>query len=344
MRALPSLLVLVLLTCSPAQVARAGHDRPDWVERGASGKYPDGLYLTGVGTGDTLADATDRARAEIAKRFKVQVHQDLTVQRSVASSEDAAGSAWVADSSTRETTRTVTDQTLEDVQVGETWTDPATARVYALAALHRGTAAERLVDRLHEVDGRIDAALKDADAAGGLRALGHVLEARSLLATRKALREPLSILDGASWTETAPTVQGPDLDRRVADLAGTVTVAVEVGPPEALSATDVRNALARAITRGGLQRIDDPAQAAVVVRVGLDEQPVAQTNRQFSFWSIAASIELTDVARARTLGAARFEHREGALDARDARVRASGKLQEALVASFFETMRGFFAN
>jgi len=344
MRALPAPLLVIVLACSSAPVARGGDGKPDWVERGASGKYPDGLYLTGIGVGDTRADASDRARAEIAKRFKVAVHQDVTVQRSVASSEDATGGAWLSESSTRESTRTATDQTLEDVQVAETWTDPVTQRVWALAALHRSAAAERLVDRLGEVDGQIDAALKEADAAAGLRALGHVLEARALLGKREALREPLSILDGASWTETAPTVKKTDLDRRIADLAGTVTVAVEVGPPGSLSVPDLQSALARAVTRGGLQRVDDPAAAAVVVRVGLDEGPVAQANRQFSFWNIAASIELTDVARSRTLGAARFEHREGALDQRDARLRASTKLQDEVVARFFETMRQFFAN
>jgi hypothetical protein len=344
MRVLAFALLLAPWACSPVQIARDGADRPDWVARGASGKYPDGLYLAGVGSGDTRADASDRARAEIAKRFKVAVHQDVTAERSMASSEDASGSAWVSDSSTRETTRTTTDQTLEDVQVAETWTDPGTARVYALATLHRGTAAERLVERLSDLDGKIEASLADATAAAGLRALGHVLEARALLNVRESLREPLSILDGSSWTETAPTVSKADLDRRIADLAATVTVAIEVGPPGALSASDVRSALSRAVTRGALQRVDDAATAAVIVRVTLDEQPVARANRDFAFWSLAANIELTDVARARVIGAARFEHREGALDERDARLRASAKLQDEVVASFFENMREFFKN
>jgi len=344
MRAGPLALLSVLLACSPLQVVPANGDRPAWVDRGAGGKYPDGLYLVGVGAGDTRADASDRARAEIAKRFKVAVHQDVTVQRSMASAEDAGGSAWLSDSSTRETTRTATDQTLEDVQVAETWTDPATARVWALAVLHRGTAAERIVERVRAVDATIDAVLGEAEKATGLRALGHLLEARAQLARREALREPLSILDTASWTETAPAVAATELDRRIADLAGTVPVAIEVGPVEAPSAADVRSALAQAVTRGGLLRVDDPAAAAVVVRVAIEEQSVAQANRDFAFWSIAARVELTDVARARVIGASSFEHREGALDLRDARLRASSKLQGELVATFFESMRGFFKN
>lgn len=342
MRAFHLATLGLLAACSPAMVAHAGDDRPAWVERGAGGKYPDGLYLVGVGVGDTRADASDRARAEIAKRFKVAVHQDVTVRRSVASSEDATGSAWLSDSSTRETTRTATDQTLEDVQIAETWSDPASARVHALAVLHRGAAAERIAERLREVDRALAAYLDEADRAAGLRALGHVLEARATADRRAALREPLAILDAATWTETEPVVATSDLDRRIAELGASVPVAVEVTPPDSPSASDVQSALARAITRGGLQRVDEPAGAAVVVRVTLVEQPVARTNRDFAFWSLSARVELTDVPRARVIGAASFEHREGALDERDARLRASTRLQGELVARFFEEMRGFF--
>ncbi len=352
MRARCLAVIGLLVACSPAQLARAGDDRPAWVERGAGGKYPDGLYLVGVGVGDTRADASDRARAEIAKRFKVAVHQDVTVRRSVASSEDATGSAWLSDSSTRETTRTATDQTLEDVAVAETWSDPTSARVHALAVLHRGSAAERIALRLREIDQEITAALDDADRAIGVRALGHVLEARAAADRRAALREPLAVLDAATWTETAPVVAITDLDRRIALLAGAVPVAVEVTPPDSPSAADVRSALSRAVTRGGLQLVDEATRAAVVVRVVLTEQPVARANRDFAFWSITARFELADMApagaagageaSARVIGAGSFEHREGALDERDARLRASSRLQGELVASFFEELRGFF--
>ncbi|MHB8763015.1 MAG: hypothetical protein ACYDA8_01525, partial [Deferrisomatales bacterium] len=62
------LLALAALGCAGAPA------QPDWVA-GTPQQYPAARYLLGRGQGDTPALARDRARADLAKNFRVSVSE-----------------------------------------------------------------------------------------------------------------------------------------------------------------------------------------------------------------------------------------------------------------------------
>ena len=68
-RILTATAILLLAACSSA---KPGDARPEWVN-GNSSQYPAATYLTGHGQADNMAAAKDRARADLAKNFSVNV-------------------------------------------------------------------------------------------------------------------------------------------------------------------------------------------------------------------------------------------------------------------------------
>ncbi|MFL6713513.1 MAG: LPP20 family lipoprotein [Sulfurifustis sp.] len=121
---------------------------PDWVG-GAAAKYPSAQYLVGRGEGPSGEEARDRARADLAKIFDVDIaveSEDTQAFRTAAS-----GSGYEARSARRITTRT--EQLIEGIEIADTWHDPKTGSHYALAVLPRakaGTSLRREIERLDE--------------------------------------------------------------------------------------------------------------------------------------------------------------------------------------------------
>jgi LPP20 lipoprotein len=118
---------------------------PDWVN-GKSAKYPDNQYLVGRGQADTLDDARNRARADLAKILEVGVSaksSDVTTYSS--------GPAGGTESQVSRSITTRTEQIVRGIQIPEVWQDPQTKSYSALAVLPRTQAAIGLradIDRL----------------------------------------------------------------------------------------------------------------------------------------------------------------------------------------------------
>lgn len=142
--------MLALGGCASSGDKRESNARPDWVD-GASKAYPRGAYLSGIGVADTLGTARDRARADLAKTFRVAVDERSSDIRRYNVSESAAGTSSDYSSEIQRDLSTRTQQVLEGVTVPETWTDP-TGRIYALAVLNRSHAAMRLRQEISDLD------------------------------------------------------------------------------------------------------------------------------------------------------------------------------------------------
>lgn len=67
------LLSIIAVISACASTGKTPSDQPDWID-GDSKHYPKQLYLTGQGMADSLDNAKDRARADLAKQFEVAVH------------------------------------------------------------------------------------------------------------------------------------------------------------------------------------------------------------------------------------------------------------------------------
>jgi hypothetical protein len=165
-----------------------GRGQPDWLD-GSAEAFPRERYLIGVGEGDDLDAARDRARAEIARIFEVRI-EDAVVDRSeeVAVLEGAHRRSSIVERIAVET-RTSTRAELEGVEIAETWRDSASRRVYALAVLDARRAHRRLLEQAAELEADVADLLADAE-----RARGALREARARVAAARASRERDALL------------------------------------------------------------------------------------------------------------------------------------------------------
>lgn len=156
-------MTLALAGCAASGDKREAEARPDWVD-GSSEEYPRAAYLTGIGIADSLSTARDRARADLAKTFRVAVDERSSDIRSYAtSSSSGAESTTDYQSEIQRDLTTRTQQVLEGVTVPDSWTDKD-GRIYALAVLNRATAAMRLRQEISGLDSAADSLMARARA------------------------------------------------------------------------------------------------------------------------------------------------------------------------------------
>ncbi|HVC29232.1 MAG TPA: LPP20 family lipoprotein, partial [Gammaproteobacteria bacterium] len=163
-RHLPLLLILVLGMLSACSQATKPDARPGWI-LGQDAKYPSSGYLLGRGQGDNLAIAKDRARADLAKNFSVNVSERL--KDISAYTQGATGPAKNSQDVSRSLS-TRTDEMLRGVEIGETWQDPVTQEYYALAVLSRLKTDAALRQQISDLDASTRSYLNQAQANNDL--------------------------------------------------------------------------------------------------------------------------------------------------------------------------------
>lgn len=191
MRALWAIAVAVLI----AGCAAGGGVRPDWVN-GNDSKYPSEKYLIGRGEADSESAAMDRARADLAKIFQVQVDvvsQDVLTYHGETSAGTSSGS--VASHVTRDIT-TKTDQIINGIQMAGIWHDPATQTYYALAVLPRFQAANSLREEIDSLDTATQRYIQQArDSDDLLLKIAAADRALDAQVKRSAYQKSLKVVD-----------------------------------------------------------------------------------------------------------------------------------------------------
>jgi len=190
---LSSLLIPALVACASSD-SKPGSE-PDWVS-GNSSKYSNQRYLLGRGQADDTGTAKDRARADLAKIFVVNVNvTDIDKQKF---SSSTAGEKTASEFST-EVSRSIvtsTDQMLKGVQIADIWKDEKNKTVHALAVLPRQEASHGLREEISSLDSLTRLRIQEATNAQDL--LDKVAYARrAVIAQQQRLgyQQALRIID-----------------------------------------------------------------------------------------------------------------------------------------------------
>jgi LPP20 lipoprotein len=178
--------------------------KPDWIT-GEAAAYPASRFLLGRGEGASQQQAIDRARAELAKIFRVAITDETIDTQTVTTTRKGGRKAHDQQSEATRTVTTWTDELLEGIEVARVWQDPQTRSYYALAVLGRAQTAQSLRRRMQQLDLQTDQDLKrarsdsDTDRLQQISALDRALEAQR---QRQSLQQYLSIVE--STASTAP--------------------------------------------------------------------------------------------------------------------------------------------
>lgn len=191
-RTLAMTLPLLLAACSTAKPQNAV---PDWVN-GTSAAFPASAYLTGRGESDNLAVAQDRARADLAKTFSVDVSEQ---SKDVSSYSQSTAPGNTGPQNSLDVSRNIstrTDAVLQGVTIADTWQDPQTHTYHVLATLSRNKAATALRQQIADLDAGTQASLASAQGSSDLfdkiAAAGQAVDAQQ---TRTGLQRELQVVD-----------------------------------------------------------------------------------------------------------------------------------------------------
>jgi hypothetical protein len=314
-----SALLLALASCAPRP--------PQWIA-GPSEQYPVAAWFTGVGIDTDRVRAEDRARAEIAKIFEVQVHaRDVSSESHWLSRTEAGASEEYRQQVAAELSAG-TDRVLSGVRIAEVWTDKG-GRVHALAVLDRLRAAQALRGELAELDLETAETVRRAEAqAVPLRRLGGYLQALQLLERRRPLAGDLALVDPSGIVPAAP-YGAADISSRADAAAADIRLGVELdGDRDRV----VQGALIRALAEVGF-RLAPAGEADLLLRGGVTMESYAVAPLQ---WAVAtAQVEFVGADGA-PLDAVRASVREGSQVAGRAETLAREKLGERLASLLLE--------
>ncbi|MFI4920308.1 MAG: LPP20 family lipoprotein [Gammaproteobacteria bacterium] len=183
---------LLLAACSNAKPLDA---RPDWVT-GNSAAYPSSAYLTGRGDADILAVAQDRARADLAKTFSVNVSEQSSDVSAFSQNSSGAASGAKNSLDVSRNISTRTDAVLQGVVISDTWLDPQSHVYHVLATLSRSKASAALRQQISNLDAGTSASLNAAQGSTDLfdkiAAASQAVDAQQ---TRTGLQRALQVVD-----------------------------------------------------------------------------------------------------------------------------------------------------
>ncbi len=228
---------------------------PAWVT-GPDPQYPEDRYLLSRARATSLAEAEDKARADVARPFVLQINSadpnDL----------NPGGNA-------KRRLVALNDKIIEQVGVAARWVDPANKTYHALAALPREVAADSLREQIAVRDGDVRQAVEQSGAAGDLlQRIQHLDLAVQRQVEREALHSlRLAVAPRDAAIETPWTVARLRADRDA--LFGQARLSPQV---TAGSTPGLGDAVSTALTRSGLPAGGDgPGEYRLVVRLVLED-------------------------------------------------------------------------
>ncbi len=313
----------------------AGKGPPDWTV-GKSTDYPAESWLLGVGVDRDRGRAEDRARAEIAKVFQVEIqalerseesHRLSQVGRMLSSEYAQVVTAELITKSSRVLAGTV---------IAEVWQNPRSGEYHALAVLDRLRVALGLRGELQGLDERMGELVARAEqTASTPRRLGLYLQALRLVDQRQGIAADLRIVEPSGFVADPPYA-GHDIASRVDRTAAAVRIGLYLreGTPAV-----VQGALVRALADIGILQTPVGEQNLLIRgEVSVDNYSTGSV----VLWSMAsAQIELFD-SEGTMLDSLRSSVREGSQVSGRAEALAREKLGEKLAVQLIERL-GYLA-
>jgi len=296
--------------------------------------YPDDRYLSSIGSGDTRRAAEQDAAAGIAQVFESRISVDMrTAERY---QELVSGSTTLSQSDVQftQSVNIRSDQTLVNIQYGESATDN-TGRVHVIGYLERIPTGNIYADLVKKNGTQVETFLSESHASGELLRQYAFLSAASVVAANnEVLKDQLRIISPgfAAMAET-----GYDYDailQEMADLAGRMTVSVSVANDDG---GRVAGALREALSK---ERFPVAADGMLSVAGSVRMEPI-QLNPDYKSvrWYLNLEMRGPD---GRSLVTYDNEERASGVTEEAATAFAFSDIEEAVEKDFVGAMRAYF--
>lgn len=312
--------------------------RPEWVA-GTSTAYPDTRYLAGRGQGASPALARDRARADLAKNFRVAVSAETRDLLSYTSRSDGDGQTSELANEVSRHIVTRTDQVIEGVKIVEQWQPEEGGEHHALAVLDRLQAGNQLRRLIDELDREADLRLQRARAGNELLPkIGDATAALAAQVERRHYQDYLAVVDRTGVgvpPRHDPVRLKADLDALLTRVA--IRTRVTADPLGGLE-----KALGGAIAAAGfVHATDDSAEAYTLDAASVVDELAGKDGW---YW-VRGRVELTlrEPGGNRVLGTHSWPLKASAQQPEAARMRATEQISNTLARELRRVVVGFGA-
>jgi hypothetical protein len=272
-------------------------ERPDWID-GSSAQYSASMYLLGVGQADSMTSSKDLARADLAKVFEVNIReQSSDTESAIIVEKDQRIEHSLEQKVTRHIS-TQTDRVLQGVQIAQTWTDPASHQVYALAVLNRMQAGEIFRQDINSLDHKTTLAVERArDETDILKKIGMAQQALEAQYQRREIQSRYRIVD-PSGQGSREQVSAGKLEQDLKQLLARVHIRAE--SDNAALTTKLSGALA-----GAGFAVSEGHRPDYILQGSLQSSPVTRIDGVYWLRSVL-DLALQDAAQGKAVGSVRW--------------------------------------
>lgn len=242
-----SLISLVFASCATGPAPSSGstgggggggEEYPDWYLNPQS-VYPDDVYLTAVGTGDSRRDAEQQAMASLSQIFESEIRVDSRTQERYRELATAEGNLSESEVQLTQSTNIRSNQTLLNVQYGEAAVDEA-GRVHVIAYIERNPTAQVYRNLIQKNADQVSSFLNESQSSSDIiRRYAFLSAADVVAASNEMLVNQLDIIQ-PGFSRTVPL--GYDYDqilRDRVDLASQMRVSIAIANDEGGRVADV---------------------------------------------------------------------------------------------------------
>ncbi|HBC57484.1 MAG TPA: hypothetical protein DCZ03_10005 [Gammaproteobacteria bacterium] len=244
----PTILLIILLLSGCGALRNEASSKPEWIDRPAAA-YPTKTHIVGTGVGASLAIAQDRARAELAKNFSVNIRARMQDKQSYLHQSGLSEFS----SETEQQIETHTEVVLNAVQIVDSWQDPQTQQYHALAALSRIQALQLFRGRIHSLDAETKTQLKNVSLyQDKLSQVGFIQSAIELQRQRNQIQLMLQVVDPSGHGVTSQ-YSIAELNKQSNQIASNIRIQVQAQSP---SAEAFVSSAANSLTKVGIITTD----------------------------------------------------------------------------------------
>lgn len=318
----------------PPKVTNSNSEvRPDWVDAPKS-EYPDGIYLSAVGSAGSRADAENAAIGNLAKIFRSDVTASTSYQERYNELMVNSKANSSTETNSQKTVNVKTKQSLMNIEIGKSWTDKL-GQTYALAYIHRLKTAEIYEQQIEENSSQIRSYLDNAKSQTDSWRAFAFYSAAALINTRnEELLGQLAIISADTKQSIELGYSAAEMRQKMAELAKSIVFTLSItGDIEG----KVKAVISEILTNYGFTLAD---REGVIIDVNLSFEDVDLNQKQkFVRYTLALNIYDADGNTVLTLT---DNSREGHLNQAEAKARAIRTLNNKIKSELPKRLNKYF--
>ncbi|MDD5434595.1 MAG: LPP20 family lipoprotein [Nitrospira sp.] len=330
-------IVLCITSFINATLAVAA-SKPDWIE-GKSRKYPDDMYLIGVGFGDARKAAEDAAYAALSRIFQADIQSKTKEWEKYVQTDVKGKSQSTRDIQIDQLTSVATNKVLEDITIVDVWVSESEKLTYALAVMDRQHSMASITEKITAADRDIMELQKQAsESTDKIETVRSLRSAMKTFLNREVYNADLRILNPAG-KGIEPPVSLVVIKQKIQDLLSRqIHIGVQV---DGAHNAEIRSSIIEGLTKEGfsVEEKGDPANLDILVRSSTGFENADLPQWKFVRWDI--TVDLVNQKSGKVFGSFNRHGREGHLNFKEAEAKAVRELQKEISGGLSQMLVSF---